>query len=209
MVYRQPRIYPGEWHTQTPMELWHINGSPNIDQKTSPYSNQERKKRACKIVDITVAAYYTNKTERNWKEGCCLGIKKKNYGTWRWRLYRSWLVHVVRLKRLEDFEVGGRVETMLTTALLRTARLPQKSPGDMYRHVQTCCHSNSRERPSANADVKNSKGVYNTTYWSLTIRINYICTTQNLSRWMRRTNSHEILTYNRITLYQPDDHTLL
>ena len=43
------------------------------------------------------------------------------------------------LKGLEDLEVGGRVGTIQTTALLRT-----------------CCHSNSSEKPSANSDVKNS-----------------------------------------------------
>ena len=30
----------------------------------------------------------------------------------------------------------------------------EKSPGDL---IETCCHSNFSERPSANADVKNSK----------------------------------------------------
>ena len=46
------------------------------------------------------------------------------------------------LKGLEDLEVGGRVETIQTTALLRTARI-------LRRILETC------ERPSANADVKN------------------------------------------------------
>ena len=57
------------------------------------------------------------------------------------------------LKGLEDLEVGGRVETLQTTALLRTARI--------LRRVleETCCHSNSSEKPSANPDVKNCKGV--------------------------------------------------
>ena len=32
--------------------------------------------------------------------------------------------------------------------------------GQILRRIEeTCCHSNSSERPSANADVKNSKGV--------------------------------------------------
>ena len=31
------------------------------------------------------------------------------------------------LKRLEDLEVGGRVETIQTTALLRTARIPSRA----------------------------------------------------------------------------------
>ena len=57
------------------------------------------------------------------------------------------------LRGLEDLEVGGRVETIQTTALLRTARI--------LRLGETCCHSNSSEKPSANTDVKNSKGVNN------------------------------------------------
>ena len=48
------------------------------------------------------------------------------------------------LKGLEDLEIRGRVETIQTTALLRAA--------------MTCCHSNSSERLSGKADVKNSQG---------------------------------------------------
>ena len=58
------------------------------------------------------------------------------------------------LKGPDDLEVGGRVETIQTTALLRTARI-------LRRVLDTCCHSNSSEKPSANTDVKNSKGVNN------------------------------------------------
>ena len=58
------------------------------------------------------------------------------------------------LKGLEDLEVGGLVETIQTTALLITARI-------LRRVLEICCHSNSSEKPSANTDVKNSKGVNN------------------------------------------------
>ena len=58
------------------------------------------------------------------------------------------------LKGLEDLEVGGWVETIQTTALLRTARILRR----VLETWEDCCHSNSSERPSANADVKNSKG---------------------------------------------------
>ena len=61
------------------------------------------------------------------------------------------------LKGLEDLEVGGRMETVQTTALLRTAKILRK----VLEIEETCCHSNSNERPSANTDVKNSKGVNN------------------------------------------------
>ena len=54
------------------------------------------------------------------------------------------------LKGVEDLKVGGRVETILTTTLLRTARIPRRWL------EETCCHSDSSEKPSTNADVKNS-----------------------------------------------------
>ena len=38
---------------------------------------------------------------------------------------------------LEDLEVGGRGETVQTTALLRTARKTEKSPGDFRRLAVT------------------------------------------------------------------------
>ncbi len=53
------------------------------------------------------------------------------------------------LKGLEDLEVGGRVETIQTTELLKTARI-------LRRVLETCCHSISCKKPSAYADVKNS-----------------------------------------------------
>ncbi len=52
------------------------------------------------------------------------------------------------LKGLEDLEVGGREETIHITMLLRTARI-------LRRVLETCYHSNSCEKLSANAGVKN------------------------------------------------------
>ena len=37
------------------MGLWHTHGSPNLDQKTRPNNNQQ-KKTTCKIVDFAVPA---------------------------------------------------------------------------------------------------------------------------------------------------------
>ena len=61
------------------------------------------------------------------------------------------------LKGMEDLEVGGRVENIQMTALLTTARILRRVLG----LEETCSHSNSCEKPSANTDVKNSKGVNN------------------------------------------------
>ena len=57
---------------------------------------------------------------------------------------------------MEDLKVGGRVETIQMTALLRTARI-------LRRVLETWgdFHSNSIEKPSANTGVKNSKRVNN------------------------------------------------
>ena len=52
-------------------------------------------------------------------------------------------------------EVGGRVETVQSTTLLRTATI-LRSVLETRGYLP---HSNSSERPSANADVKNSQGV--------------------------------------------------
>ena len=55
----------------------------------------------------------------------------------------------------EGLEITGRVQIIQTTALLRSARI-------LRRVLETSCHSNSREKLSANAGVKNSqKGTNN------------------------------------------------
>ena len=51
----------------------------------------------------------------------------------------------------EALEIAGWLETVQTTALLRSA----------WRFEETCSHLNSSEWPSANADEKNSQGVNN------------------------------------------------
>ena len=51
------------------------------------------------------------------------------------------------VQRLEDFEIRGRVETIQTTVLLRSARIRR-------RVLETGCHSDSSGKLSANAGVK-------------------------------------------------------
>ena len=61
------------------------------------------------------------------------------------------------LKGLEDLEVSGRVETIQTTSLLRTARILRwilETWGDLLS-------LKLQRKPSANTDVKNSRGVNN------------------------------------------------
>ena len=56
------------------------------------------------------------------------------------------------LKGLENLEVGERVETIKLLYYWERPEYWEES----WRLEETCYHSNSSERPSANADMKNS-----------------------------------------------------
>ena len=58
-------------------------------------------------------------------------------------------------KGLEDLEVGGRVETIKQQHYWKWPEYWEES-WDLRRLEETGCLSISSERPSANADVKNS-----------------------------------------------------
>ena len=60
------------------------------------------------------------------------------------------------VKGLEDLEMRGQVETIQTTALLRSARI-------LRRVQETWCLSNSSGRLSANVGVENSQRNNNNT----------------------------------------------
>ena len=86
------------------------------------------------------------------------------------------------LKGLEDLEVGGRVETIQTIALLRTARI-------LRRVLETWGNLLSLKLQWKSTDVKNSRGVNNNNnedwklqhcwdrreYWEESWRLEKIC----------------------------------
>ena len=119
-----------------------------------------KKKRICKIVDFGVPADHRINLKESEKKDKYLDLARELKKLWNMKVT---IVPIVigalgtitkgLLKGLEDLEVGGRVETIQTTALLRTARI-QTSPGDLRRLAVIVS-----EKPSANIDVKNSKGV--------------------------------------------------
>ena len=107
--------------------------SLNLDQKTSPNNYQQKKKRTGKIVDFAAPVDHWIKLKEN--------EKKYKYLDFARELKKIWNVKVTiipivigafgtvtkgLLKRLEDLEVGGRVETIQMTALLRTARIVRR-----------------------------------------------------------------------------------
>ena len=89
-----------------------------------------KKKRICKIINFAVPADHRIKLKECEKKDKYLDFArelKKNYGTWKWRLYKLFgafgTVTKGLLKDLEDLEVRGQLETIQTTALLKTARI--------------------------------------------------------------------------------------
>ena len=91
---------------------------------------KKEKKRTCKIVDFAVPADYRIKLKECEKKDKYFDLVRELKKLW------NMLVTIIPivigafgtvtkglLKGLEDLEIGGRVETIQTTALLRTARI--------------------------------------------------------------------------------------
>ena len=153
MLYARPSNCPRKWHTQTPMGLWLIIESPNIGQKTRPYNNQQKKKENLKNCRLCCPSWPLKECEKRYKY---LDLARELKKLWNMKV--TFMPIVIRafgtatkglLKGLEYLEAGCWVETTRQTALLKTARI-------LRRVQETCSHSISSERPSANADVKNS-----------------------------------------------------
>ena len=94
---------------------------------------EKEKKRTCKIVDFVVPADLRIKLKECEKKDKYLDLVKELKKLW------NMLVTIIPivigafgtvtkglLKGLEDLVVSGRVETIQTTALLRTARIPRR-----------------------------------------------------------------------------------
>ena len=116
-----------------------------------------KKKKICKIVDFATPADHRIKLKECEKRDKYLDLARELKKLWNMKVTIIPIVigafgTVIKdlLKSLVDLEVGGRAETIQTTALWKRPEYWEKS----WRLEETCCHSISRERPSANADVK-------------------------------------------------------
>ena len=159
MVYAQPSTCLRKWHTQTPTGLWHTNGSPNLGQKTKPYNNQQKKKKkTCKIVDFAAPADHRIKLKECEKRDKYLDLARElkklcNMKVTIIPIVISAFGTVTKglSKGLGDLEVGGRVETIQTTALLKTAIILRR----VLRLEETCCHSISKKKKQRKTELKN------------------------------------------------------
>ena len=89
-----------------------------------------KKKRTCKIVDFAIPADHRIKLKECEKKDKYLDLAMELKKLWNMQVTITPIVigafgTVTKelLKGLEDLEVGGRVETIQTTTLLRTARI--------------------------------------------------------------------------------------
>ena len=64
------------------MGLWHTHRSPNLDQKTRPFNNQQQKKRICKIVDLAVPADHKIKLKECEKKDEYLDLARELKKLW-------------------------------------------------------------------------------------------------------------------------------
>ena len=125
------------------MGLSHTDGSPNLAQKTRSQNNQpkkkkkeEKKERICKIVDFAVPADHRMNLKECEKKDKYLDLPRELKKLWNMQVT---IIPIVigafgtetngLLKGLEDLEVGRRVKTIQTTALLRTARILRRVLG--------------------------------------------------------------------------------
>ena len=105
--------------------VWNNNNNNN--------NNNQQKKRTCKIVDFTLPADHRIKLKESKKKDKYLDLARELKKMWNMQVIIIAIVigafgTVTKglLKGLEDLEVGGRVDTIQTTTLLRTARILRK-----------------------------------------------------------------------------------
>ena len=109
-----------------------------------------KKKRTCIIVDFAVPADHRIKLKECEKNDKYLDLARELKKLWNMQVTVIPIVigafgTVTKglLKGLEDLEVGGRVETIPTTTLLRTARILRRvleTCGDLWRLAVTQTH---------------------------------------------------------------------
>ena len=109
--------------------LLYNNNNNNLGQKTKLNINQQ-KKRICKIVDLVVPADNRIKLKESEKKDKYFDLVRGLKKLWNMKVTiipigigAFGTVTKGLLKGLEDLEVGGRVDTIQTRALLRTARI--------------------------------------------------------------------------------------
>ena len=141
------------------MEFWHSNGSLNLGQTTKPYNNNkkkknEKKKRTCTIENFTVPVDHSVELKESEKKDKYLdftrGLKKTGeyesdiYTNYDWCTWYSDQRIYKRTGECGNEKTSG---DHLNYCIIEIGQNTEESPGDLRR----LAHSDSNERPSANA----------------------------------------------------------
>ena len=115
--------------------LWDFNIQTDhlIPARTPDLKIINKRKRICKIVDFAIPADHRINLKESEKKDKYLDLARELKKLWNMKVKivpigigALGTVTKGLLKGLEDLEVGGRVETIQTTALLRTARIQRR-----------------------------------------------------------------------------------
>ena len=120
-------------------------------------NNSQQKKRTCWIVDYAISADHRVKLKENKKRDTYQDLTRKLKKLWNIKVTVIPIVTDVLgtvtkglVQALGVLEIKERMETIQTTD-------QPKYRKDSWKPEETCCHSDSREKPLANAGVKNSQ----------------------------------------------------
>ena len=148
-------MYNTESVQENGMRFWDTNGSFNLSQTTRPYNNQKKKKKNLQNCGLCCPGWPQSKVERKWKERQvlrpCLRIEKTVEHESDGCTNCDWFS---RYSHQRIGKTWNERTTIQTTTFL-------KSPRILRRVLKTCYLSVSSEIPSADTDVKNSRGVKN------------------------------------------------
>ena len=145
------------------MGLWHTNRSPNLAQKTRPHNNQQQQKKreheksSSLLYRLTMEKKKWKNVKRRKSTSTLLGNWRKtmehkgdNYTNWNWCVWNSNQMIIKETGGLGVWQTSGG-----PSKLQHYWERPEYWE-ESWRNEETCCHSNSSERPPTNADVKNS-----------------------------------------------------
>ena len=160
MQFREP--FQGRWTTEADGErkmMCACQGTPYnqydlmITTTTTNNNDGDNDNNDDDIVDFAFSADHRIKLKECEKKDKYLDLARELKKLWKMKVTIIPIVICAfstvtkgLLKGLKDLEVGRRVETIQTTALLRTARI-------LRRFLETWGHSNPSEKPSANAFI--------------------------------------------------------
>ena len=137
MVYTQTKIHPWKRDARIYLGFWYTNGSSNHSQTTRPRKSQQKKNTRW-MMNFAVSADLRVKlkeSEKGEKKFDLRWEQKKNKKTTMEHepgvvpIVISALSTVTKglIQRLEDLEIRGWIETILTTVVLRSVRILRRA----------------------------------------------------------------------------------